>query len=324
MSKKTALIYGVTGQDGSYLAELLLDKGYNVVGVKRRTSVINTSNVDHLFDRPNFKLVYGNMVDVGAMHNTLAEFKPDEVYNLAAQSHVRVSFDLPEETVDTVALGTQRLIEAMRLTSPKSRFYQASSSEMFGDNVEDVLKNESTRMSPASPYAAAKLFGHTIVNIYRSGYGIHASSGILFNHESPRRGETFVTRKVTRAVARIKLGRQKVLQLGNLEAFRDWGFAGDYVEAMWMMLQQDKADDYVVATGETHSVKEFVERAFDLAGLNWKNHVEHDERLLRPHEVPHLKGDPSKAQKVLGWKAKTTFDDLVKMMYLSDLEKEAK
>jgi GDPmannose 4,6-dehydratase len=295
---KVAVIYGCTGQDGSYLAEFLLDKGYTVIGVKRRTSVISTKNVDHLFDNPNFKMVYGNMVDIGAMHRLLLDFKPDEIYNLAAQSHVRVSFDLPEETIDTVAAGAMRLIEACRQIAPTTRFYQASSSEMYGDNTEDILKNEETRMSPASPYAAAKLLAHNVMKIYRAGYGIHASCGILFNHESPRRGETFVTRKVTRAVARIKLGRQKVLQLGNLDAYRDWGFAGDYVEAMWMMLQQGKPDDYVVATGETHSVREFVERTFDLAGLDWKKHVEHDERLLRPHEVPHLKGDATKAYKI--------------------------
>ena len=318
---KTALITGITGQDGSYLAELLLSKGYKVIGIKRRTSVINTDNVDHLYENPNFKLVYGNLSDVGSMYRTLTEHRPDEVYNLAAQSHVRTSFDVPEETVDTVAMGTMRLLEACRNVVPEARFYQASSSEMYGDNADD-LKNEDTRMTPASPYACAKLFGHTLVRNYRMGYGMHASSGILFNHESPRRGETFVTRKITQAVARIKLGRQKVLKLGNMDAVRDWGFAGDYVEAMWLMLQQYASDDYVVATGECHSVKEFVEIAFDMAGLDWKKYVEVDKRLFRPHEVPHLRGDSSKARRVLGWSPRHTFSDLVKMMYESDLERE--
>lgn len=318
---KTALITGTTGQDGSYLSELLLVKGYRVVGIKRRTSVINTDNVDHLYDNPNFKLVYGNLTDVGSMYRILSEHKPDEVYNLAAQSHVRTSFDVPEETVDTVAMGTMRLLEACRNMVPDVRFYQASSSEMYGDNADD-LKNEDTRMTPASPYACAKLFGHSLVRNYRMGYGMHASSGILFNHESPRRGETFVTRKITQAVARIKVGRQKVLKLGNLDAVRDWGFAGDYVEAMWLMLQQYASDDYVIATGECHTVQEFVEVAFGLAGLDWQKYVEIDKRLFRPHEVPHLRGDSSKAQRVLGWKPRHTFYDLVKMMYEADLEKE--
>lgn len=319
--KKTALITGITGQDGSYLAELLLSKGYTVIGVKRRSSILNTLNVDHLYNNPNFKLVYGNMNDVGSMYNLLSNNHPDEVYNLAAQSHVRTSFDVPEETVDTVAMGTMRLLEACKNIVPLAKFYQASSSEMFGDNTEE-LKNEDTKMMPASPYAAAKLFSHNLVRNYRIGYGMHASSGILFNHESPRRGETFVTRKITQAVARIKLGKQDVLKLGNMDAYRDWGFAGDYVEAMWLMLQQDKPDDYVVATGETHTVREFVEAAFDLAELDYKKYVQIDPRLYRPHEVPHLLGDSSKAQRVLGWKPKHTFKDLVKMMYQADFEKE--
>jgi len=318
---KTALITGVTGQDGSYLAELLLQKNYFVIGIKRRTSVINTSNIDHLYNNPHFKLVYGNLNDVGSMYRILQEFKPDEVYNLAAQSHVRTSFDVPEETVDSVAMGTMRLLEACRNTVPSVRFYQASSSEMYGDNT-DELKNEDTRMTPASPYAAAKLFSHNLVRNYRIGYGMHASAGILFNHESPRRGETFVTRKITRAVARIKLGKQQSLQLGNLDAVRDWGFAGDYVEAMWLMLQQDKPDDYVIATGEAHTVKEFAQIVFDLAGLDFDKHIQIDPRLFRPHEVPHLKGDSSKAYKNLGWKPKHSFEELVKMMYESDLERQ--
>lgn len=318
---KSALITGITGQDGSYLAELLLKKDYQVIGLKRRTSVINTSNIDHLYDNPNFKLVYGNMNDVGSMYRLLNQHKPDEVYNLAAQSHVRTSFDVPEETVDAVAMGTMRLLEACKNIIPHTKFYQASSSEMFGDNT-DELKNEETRMTPASPYAAAKLFSHNLVRNYRIGYGMHASSGILFNHESPRRGETFVTRKITSAAARIKLGKQKILKLGNLDAYRDWGFAGDYVEAMWLMLQQDNADDYVIATGETHTVREFAEIVFGFAGLDYKKYVEIDPRLYRPHEVPHLLGDSSKAQKILGWKPKHGFEKLAKMMYDADFEKE--
>lgn len=319
---KTALITGVTGQDGSYLAELLLDKGYFVIGLKRRTSVINTSNIDHLFNNANFKLVYGSMNDVGSMYRLLSEYSPDEIYNLAAQSHVKTSFEVPEETVDTVAMGTMRLLEACRNVLPNCKFYQASSSEMYGDNLESP-KNEETRMTPASPYAAAKLFSHNLTRNYRVGYGMHASSGILFNHESPRRGETFVTRKITKAAARIKLGKQKKLILGNLDAVRDWGFAGDYVEAMWLMLQKEHGDDYVVATGNCHTVREFLDLTFDLAGLKFENHVEIDSKYFRPHEVPHLRGDSSKAQKNLGWKPRHTFEQLVEMMYLTDLKRES-
>ena len=318
---KTALITGITGQDGSYLAELLLQKEYRVIGIKRRTSVLNTANIDHLYGNPNLKLIYGNLNDVGSMYRILSEYKPDEVYNLAAQSHVRTSFDVPEETVDSVAMGTMRLIEACRNIVPNTRFYQASSSEMFGDNL-DPMKNEETPMTPASPYAAAKLFGHNIIKNYRVGYGMHASSGILFNHESPRRGETFVTRKITRAAARIKLGLQDKLYLGNIDAIRDWGFAGDYVEAMWLMLQQDKPDDYVIATGEIHTVREFAEMTFDIADLDWKKYVQIDQRLFRPHEVPFLQGDASKAKRVLGWKPQVSFEELVRMMYYSDLASE--
>lgn len=320
---KTAIIYGCTGQDGSYLSELLLSKNYRVIGVKRRTSVINTTNVDHLYENRNFKLTYGNMNDTGSMYRLLNEHKPDEIYNLAAQSHVRTSFDVPEETVDTVAMGTMRLLEAVRNVVPNAKFYQASSSEMYGDNM-DPMKNESTPMTPASPYAAAKLFGHNLVRNYREGYGMHASSGILFNHESPRRGETFVTRKITRAAARIKLGKQDKLFLGNLGAKRDWGFAGDYVEAMWLMLQQEKSDDYVVATGECHTVKEMLEETFELAGLDYNKHVEIDPRLYRPHEVPFLQGDSTKAKTNLGWSPNVSFKELVKMMYQADLERESK
>lgn len=318
---KTALITGITGQDGSYLAEFLISKNYLVIGTKRRSSVVNTSNIDHLYGHKNLKLVYGNMNDVGSMYRLLSEHKPDEIYNLAAQSHVRTSFDVPEETVDAVAMGTMRLIEACRNIVPKASFYQASSSEMYGDNM-DPMKNELTPMTPASPYAAAKLFAHNIVRNYRASYGMHASCGILFNHESPRRGETFVTRKITKAVARIKLGLQDKLYLGNLDAIRDWGFAGDYVEAMWLMLQQKTPDDYVIATGEIHTVKEFLEMTFEKANLDWKKYVEIDPRLYRPHEVPFLQGDFSKAKNNLGWKPKTSFEDLVEMMYQSDLEKE--
>lgn len=320
-NKKIAVIYGCTGQDGSYLADLLILKDYQVIGVKRRSSVINTTNVDHLYEHPNFQMVYGSMNDVGSMYRLLSRVKPAEIYNLAAQSHVRTSFEIPEETVDTVGMGTMRLLEVVRNACPTTRLYQASSSEMYGDNM-DPMKNEETRMTPASPYAAAKLLAHNLVRNYRVGYGMHASSGILFNHESPRRGETFVTRKITRAVARIKLGLQDKLSLGNLDAIRDWGYAGDYVEAMWLMLQQDKPDDYVIATGDTHTVREFVESAFDLAQLDWKKYVHIDSRLMRPHEVPFLQGDSSKAKRVLGWEPKIKFNDLVKMMYESDLEKE--
>jgi len=320
---KKALITGITGQDGSYIAEFLLQKGYTVVGLKRRTSVINTSNIDHLYDNPNLKLQYGSLNDVGSMYRILQEYRPDEIYNLAAQSHVRTSFDVPEETVDSVAMGVMRLLEACRNVVPNARFYQASSSEMYGDNM-DPMKNEETRMTPASPYACAKLFSHNLVRNYRVGYGMHSSTGILFNHESPRRGETFVTRKITRAVARIKLGKQDKLFLGNLDAKRDWGFAGDYVEAMWLMLQQDQPDDYVIATGECYSVKEFVERVFALADLDYKKYLEIDSRLYRPHEVPFLQGDASKARKKLGWTPKTSFNDLIKMMYEADLQRELK
>jgi GDPmannose 4,6-dehydratase len=318
---KTALITGITGQDGSYLSELLLKKGYFVVGVKRRTSLISTDRIDHLFndrDIMNFDLAYGNMIDSGNLHRLLLKYRPDEIYNLAAQSHVRVSFDTPEETAEIVALGTLKLLEAVRNVCPYSRFYQASSSEMFGDNPE-APQNENTRLMPASPYACSKVFAHNLIRNYRESYGIHASSGILFNHESPRRGETFVTRKITMAAAKIKLGLQDKLYLGNLDAKRDWGFAGDYVEAMWRMLQQPEADDYAIATGETHTVREFLEIIFEFADLSIEKHVEIDERLFRPHEVPLLLGDPSKAKEKLKWEPKVNFKELAQMMYESDL-----
>jgi len=319
---KTAFITGVTGQDGSYLAELLLKKGYEVIGMKRRTSLICTDRIDHLMNNAHFHLVYGNMHDAGRLYSLIYQYQPDEVYNLAAQSHVRVSFDVPEETISSVALGTLRLLEACSGIEDL-KFYQASSSEMFGENTE-IPQDENTRFMPASPYACAKVFSHHLVNNFRRSYSMHASSGILFNHESPRRGETFVTRKITIAAARIKLGLQDDLYLGNLDAKRDWGFAGDYVEAMWLMLQQDEPDDYVIATGETHTVKEFLEEAFSLANLNIKKHVKIDKRLFRPSEVPILLGEPAKANLKLSWRPKVNFKDLVKMMFEYDLEKESK
>jgi len=290
---KAALITGVTGQDGSYLAELLLDKGYKVIGIKRRTSLITTDRLDQIYDHLNFKLVYGNMHDTTSLYRIIEKYKPDEVYNMAAQSHVRVSFEVPEETVASIVMGTLRLLEACRLLIPNVKFYQASSSEMYGDNPQ-IPQNETTKMTPASPYACAKLFGHNLIRNYRIGYEMHVSSGILFNHESPRRGETFVTRKITQAAARIKLGLQDKLYLGNLESKRDWGFAGDYVKAMWLMLQQDKPDDYVIATGKSYSVRQFLHKVFNIADLDVKKYVSFDKRLLRPHEVPHLLGDASK------------------------------
>ena len=318
METKTALITGVTGQDGSYLAELLLNKGYDVIGVKRRTSTISTGRIDHIFNNPNFELRYGNMIDSGAIYRLLKEYNPDEVYNLAAQSHVRVSFETPEETANIVAMGTLKLLEAIVNFNRDIKFYQASSSEMFGDNPE-TPQNELTRLMPASPYACSKVFAHNLIRNYRESYKLHASNGILFNHESPRRGETFVTRKITLAAARIKLGLQDTLRLGNLDAKRDWGFAGDYVEAMWLMLQQEKPDDYVIATGETHSVKEFLNFVFEHAGLDVEKHVQIDKRLFRPHEVPLLLGDPTKAKEKLGWEPDITFSGLAKMMYEADL-----
>jgi len=319
---KKALITGVTGQDGSYLADLLLDKGYHVIGLKRRTSLIATDRIDSIFydeDKIlNFDLVYGNMNDSGCLHRVLSKYQPDEIYNLAAQSHVRVSFETPEETAQFVGIGTLKLLEAARNVCPQAKIYQASSSEMFGDNPE-YPQSERTRFMPASPYACAKVYAHNICRNYRESYGMHISCGILFNHESPRRGETFVTRKITMAAAKIKLGLQDTLMLGNLDAQRDWGFAGDYVEAMHLMLQQDTPDDYVIATGEMYSVRQFLYETFSIAGLDVDKHVEIDERLFRPHEVPLLLGDASKAHRELGWKPKTSFKQLVRMMYEQDL-----
>ena len=324
MKQKRALITGITGQDGSYLADLLFNKGYHVIGVKRRTSILATDRIDHLFHDVDkvvdFSLVYGNMNDSGNIHRLLMDYKPDEIYNLAAQSHVRVSFDTPEETAEAVAMGTLRLLEAIRNVNPEIKLYQASSSEMFGDNP-NVPFNEESVLMPASPYACSKVFAHNLVRNYRESYGLHASCGILFNHESPRRGETFVTRKITMAAAKIKMGLQDKIHLGNLSAKRDWGFAGDYVEAMWLMLQQESPDDYVIATGETHTVEEFLHEVFDYAGLSVEKHLETDKRLFRPHEVPLLLGDASKAKKKLNWEPKVKFKELAQMMYDEDLRR---
>mgnify|MGYP003135947752 CR=1 FL=1 len=316
---KTAIITGITGQDGSYLAELLLEKGYRVIGAKRRTSSISTDRIDDIYNHPNFSMEYFDLNDVGCMYRLLTKHQPDEFYNLAAQSHVRVSFDVPENTVDGIALGTLRLLEAVRVVSPHTRFYQASSSEMFGDNPE-LPQSEATALQPASPYACAKVFAHNIIRNYRESYGLFACSGILFNHESPRRGETFVTRKITLAAARIKLGLQDKLYLGNLHAKRDWGFAGDYVKAMWLMLQQDEPGDFVIATGESYTVQQFLEEVFERAGLDIDKYVEIDQRLMRPHEVPYLLGDPTKAKAALGWKTEVDFKELCNMMYNADLK----
>ncbi len=321
---KRALITGITGQDGSYLAELLLAKGYEVYGIIRRSSSFNTGRIEHLYqdphDNPRLKLIYGDLTDASVVSKILREVKPDEIYNLGAQSHVRVSFDIPEYTAETVALGTLRLLEAIRHENIKTKFYQASSSEMFG-RVLQTPQNENTPFNPRSPYACAKVFAHEITKTYREAYKLFACCGILFNHESPRRGETFVTRKITKAVARIKLGKQKYLYLGNLEAKRDWGYAPEYVEAMWKMMQQNEPDDYVIATGETHTVKEFVEEAFNLVGLNWKDHVKIDPKYYRPAEVDLLLGDCTKAKEKLGWEPKVKFKQLVKIMVEADLEK---
>lgn len=316
---KTAFITGITGQDGSYLAELLLSKGYEVHGMVRRSSTLTTQRIEHLYqdpheDNPRLRLHYGDITDAGCLYRLIHQIKPDEVYNLAAQSHVRVSFDQSVYTADVVALGTMRLLEAVRTLNQEKlcRYYQASSSEMFGSAPPP--QNEKTNFRPRSPYAVAKVAAyHATVN-YREAYGLHASNGILFNHESPRRGETFVTRKIAKAAARISLGLQDKVYLGNLNARRDWGFAGDYVQAMWLMLQQEQPDDYVVATGESHSVQEFCERAFAHVGLNWREHVARDARYERPSEVDALEGDASKSTRVLGWKASTGFKELVRMM----------
>ncbi len=324
MSSKTALITGITGQDGSYLAELLLSKGYTVYGLIRRASSFNTGRIDHLYQdphesNPHLRLVYGDLNDASSLNHIVKTLKPAEIYNLGAQSHVKVSFEIPEYTAEITGLGSIRLLEAIRDCGLKTKFYQASSSEMYG-KVLETPQTEKTPFYPRSPYGAAKVYSYWITVNYREAYGMHASNGILFNHESPRRGETFVTRKITMALARIKLGLQKDLFLGNLDSKRDWGFAGDYVEAMWLMLQQPKADDYVIATGETHSVKDFLQEAFEYTKLDWKKYVKIDKRYFRPTEVDLLLGDASKARKVLKWKPKVNFRQLVRMMVDSDME----
>jgi GDPmannose 4,6-dehydratase len=325
---KQALITGITGQDGSYLSELLLEKGYEVHGIIRRTSTFNTDRIDHIYVDPHHEdarlfLHYGDLTDGVTLRRILEEVKPVEIYNLGAQSHVRVSFDSPEYTVDSVAMGTLRLLEAIRdyrqRTGIDVRFYQAGSSEMFGQ-VQEIPQKETTPFYPRSPYACAKVYAHWQTINYRESYGMFACNGILFNHESPRRGETFVTRKITRAIARIVAGHQKKLYLGNLDSKRDWGYAKDYVKAMWLMLQQEKPDDYVVATGETHSIREFLDIAFGYVNLDWQDYVEFDPRYLRPAEVDLLIGDPSKAKQKLGWEPSVTFEQLVTLMVEADLQ----
>lgn len=321
---KKALITGITGQDGSYLAEFLIEKGYEVHGLIRRSSSFNTGRIDHIYQDPHvpghrLHLHYGDLTDDSALVSVVGSVQPDEVYHLGAQSHVRVSFDAPVYTSDVTAVGTIRLLEAIHRTCPGARFYQASSSEMFG-KVQEIPQTERTPFYPRSPYAASKVYAYWVAINYREAYGIFTCNGILFNHESPRRGETFVTRKITRAAARIKLGLQEKLYLGNLDAKRDWGFAKDYVEAMWLMMQHDTADDFVIATGETHTVREFLEEVFSRLGMDYREHVEVDPRYFRPTEVEILVGDASKARKVLGWEPKVTFKDLAHLMADADLK----
>jgi GDPmannose 4,6-dehydratase len=323
MAKK-ALITGITGQDGSYLAELLLEKGYDVYGLVRRSSSFNTARIEHIYQDPHdpdyrLHLIYGDLDDASSLNTILQAVRPDEIYNLGAQSHVRVSFDIPEYTAEVTGVGTVRLLEAIRQLHLTPKFYQASSSELFG-KVQEIPQRETTPFYPRSPYACAKAYAYHITVNYRESYGLFACNGILFNHESPRRGETFVTRKVTRGATRIKCGLQEKLYLGNLEAKRDWGYAKEYVEAMWRMLQQDEPDDYVIATGETHSVREFVEAVFAYLHLDWKKYVEFDPRYCRPAEVDLLVGDASKARLKLGWQPKVGFEELVKIMVEADLE----
>jgi GDPmannose 4,6-dehydratase len=321
---KTALISGITGQDGSFLAELLLEKGYNVYGIIRRSSSFNTDRIDHLYQDPHesgtrLRLLYGDLNDSSSLNTILRQVQPDEIYNLGAQSHVRVSFDIPEYTGEVTGLGTVRLLEAIRELGLRPKFYQASSSELYG-KVLETPQTETTPFYPRSPYACAKAYAYHITVNYRESYGLFACNGILFNHESERRGETFVSRKITRAATRIKLGLQDKLYMGNLDARRDWGYARDYVEAMWMILNGEEAEDYVVATGETHSVREFLEQTFSYLDLDWEKHVEIDPRYFRPAEVDLLLGDASKAREKLGWEPKVSFDQLVKLMTDYDLE----
>jgi GDPmannose 4,6-dehydratase len=321
---KRALITGITGQDGSFLTELLLEKGYDVYGLIRRSSSFNTDRIDHLYQDPHepgtrLRLVYGDLNDSSSLNTILRQVQPDEIYNLGAQSHVRVSFDVPEYTGEVTGLGTVRLLEAIREAGIKPKFYQASSSELYGKVVETPQK-ETTPFYPRSPYACAKAYAYWITVNYRESYNMFACNGILFNHESERRGETFVSRKITRAATRIKLGLQQKLYMGNLDARRDWGYARDYVEAMWLMMQAEEPDDYVIATGETHSVREFLEEAFGHLGLDWEKHVEIDPRYFRPAEVDLLLGDPTKARTILGWEPKVSFKELVKIMVDSDMK----
>jgi GDPmannose 4,6-dehydratase len=320
---KKALITGITGQDGSYLVELLLQKGYQVWGIVRRSSSFHTGRIDHLYkdphEKPRLKLLYGDLTDGGNLSSIINDVQPAEVYNLGAQSHVRVSFDTPIYTVNTDALGTLRLLEAIRSSNKPVKFYQASSSEMYGKVVQ-IPQTEKTPFYPRSPYGCAKVYSFWQAVNYREAYGMFACNGILFNHESPRRGETFVTRKITRAATRIKLGLQDKLYLGNLDAKRDWGYAKDFVESMWLMLQQEKPDDYVIATGESHSVREFLDEVFGYLGLDWHKYVEIDPRYYRPAEVDCLQGDPSKAKKILGWQPKVTFRELAKLMTDADMK----
>ena len=323
---KKALITGITGQDGSYLTELLLDKGYEIHGIIRRSSSFNTGRIDHLYKdfhdiSARLFLHYGDLSDSSSLNHILRKVKPDEIYHLGAQSHVKVSFDMPEYTGDVTGLGTTRILDAILDTGIDTRFYQASSSEMYG-KVHEIPQKETTPFYPRSPYGAAKVYGYWMVVNYRESYNMHASNGILFNHESPRRGETFVTRKITRALAKIIAGKQKELFLGNLDAKRDWGYAKDYVEAMWMMLQAPQGDDYVVATGETYSVREFLEQSFGMVGLDYNEFVKVDPRYFRPAEVDLLLGDPTKVKEKLGWKQKTSFKELVRLMVESDLKLE--
>lgn len=325
-STRRALITGITGQDGSYLAEFLLAKGYEVYGIIRRSSSFNTSRIDAIYEdphvpQPRLRLMYGDLNDASSLNKILRMVQPDEIYNLGAQSHVRVSFDIPEYTGEVTGLGTVRLLEAIRESGLRPKFYQASSSEMFG-KVQEVPQKETTPFYPRSPYAAAKVYAYWMTVNYREAYGLFACNGILFNHESPRRGETFVSRKITKAAARIKLGLQEALYLGNLDAKRDWGYAADYVQAMWLMLQQDQPDDYVIATGETHSVRELLDVAFGHLGLEWQRYVKIDPRYYRPTEVDLLVGDASKARNKLGWEPKVTFKDLIIMMVDADLSTE--
>jgi GDPmannose 4,6-dehydratase len=317
VSARKAFVTGITGQDGSYLAELLLEKGYEVHGLVRRSSSFNTWRIDHIRDR--LALHYGDLVDQNSLVRTLESVGPEEIYNLAAQSHVKVSFEMPEYTADVTAIGVLRLLDAVRDIGLRAKVYQAGSSEMFG-LVQETPQTERTPFHPRSPYAVAKVYAHWMATNYREGYGLHVSNGILFNHESPRRGENFVTRKITLGVAAIKKGRMKELRLGNLEARRDWGYAKDFVEAMWLILQRDEPDDYVVATGETHSVREFCEEAFGCAGLDWKEHVTVDPKYFRPAEVDFLLGDAGKARKALGWEPRVNFKQLVRMMVDADME----